>query len=244
MIGRGILRGRQGSERELEAILETHNIVLLNTWGTSSTSKSYTFQNGATHTQLDFLGMRWLTADQKAERSTPVDLNLVPWRQGPRHRPVSGSLKWIAGWACVKHRPVQKRFSLSCLRMHIRQNTPKALELKVIVDDLVAKQTSSPNLEVRINKSYSTASVSFRRQQTRGNDQEAQHLSPVLAGIQNMWAAYTALQEPVMGTHFQRAAEKSRRFVCFQNCTREMRAQSRKARKHGLLIFFMKQKWQ
>ena len=50
-----------------------------------------------------------------------------------------------------------------------------------------------------------------------------------------MWAAYTALQEPVMGTHFQRAAEKSRRFVCFQNCTREMRAQSRKARKQWIV---------
>ncbi|CAE7245053.1 unnamed protein product [Symbiodinium sp. CCMP2592] len=53
-------------------------------------------------TQLDFIMTRRLTADPDARRAYPVHLDLMPWRRGPKHRPVVANLLWVAGWKRAK----------------------------------------------------------------------------------------------------------------------------------------------
>ena len=102
-VGRGILdpTSRNVSEDFMQ-ILQVNQLVLLNTWGLSRGSASHTFHNGSHRTQIDFLATRRPAADQESRRASAIALDLTPWRFGPKHRPVVGSLPWRAGWTFSK----------------------------------------------------------------------------------------------------------------------------------------------
>ena len=123
--------------------------LLLNTWGRASTGRCHTFQNGEVYSQLDFLGTQRLTVDTEAKTAAPVSVCLVPWRSGPKHRPVFGSVKWVAGWACARHakrKTPQQRFSLPDLKQHIQHNTALATLLKQEVETVIANHSGSVDL--------------------------------------------------------------------------------------------------
>ncbi|CAE7225383.1 unnamed protein product [Symbiodinium microadriaticum] len=46
LVGRGFMRSNQGCDVELEAILQTRNLVLTNTWSSSAATRAHTFRNG------------------------------------------------------------------------------------------------------------------------------------------------------------------------------------------------------
>ena len=103
LVGRGVLQqeGRK-VDPEFMHILHEQDIVVLNTWGRAAKPFSHTFKNGAGRTQIDFILTRRVAADQLARAARPMNLDLLPWRQGPKHRPVVGSLPFVAGWVRAK----------------------------------------------------------------------------------------------------------------------------------------------
>ena len=233
LIGRGILAGSQGPDTELEAVLETHNLVLLNTWGRASTSKCHTFQNGEVFSQLDFLGTRRLTVDATAKQAVPASMCLVPWRNGPKHRPVFGSVKWIAGWACAKCEPVQHRFSLSDMKHHIQHNTPLAAKLKDEVENIICRHAQSVDLTTLNAETVAVCQQLFPKKPTVR--QRPGQSPAVLEGIQAMWQAYESLCAPLPRGNLQRGREAFARQHQFQQRSHELRKLSRQARKDWLV---------
>ncbi|CAE7865240.1 unnamed protein product, partial [Symbiodinium necroappetens] len=75
LVGRGLMRSNQGSDVDLEAVLQTHNLVMANTWSSSTAARAHTFHNGGTRSQLDFLATRRLTVDALAKMSDLRMLN-------------------------------------------------------------------------------------------------------------------------------------------------------------------------
>ena len=121
LIDRGVLQQRErGADRELAGLLAVHQLVRLNTWRRARPHAAHTYSHGSIKTQIDFLFTR-----KAAEDAVALDLGLVPWRLGPKHRPVAGSLPWRAGWALHKSsKPPQLPYSLQALREAFRVNDP------------------------------------------------------------------------------------------------------------------------
>ena len=96
------------------------DLCALNTWGRARASHCATFLNGQVSSQIDYALTRRSTADEQARTSGPYNLNLAPWRLGPRHRPVRASVPVFGCWkiqgrgACAG--PV---YSIQCLREHV-----------------------------------------------------------------------------------------------------------------------------
>ena len=89
-------------------LLQTNQLVLLNTWKQSQKAASHTFFNNEQKTQIDFLATRRSVADPVSRQAVPINLDLTPWRFGPKHRPVRGSIPWRAGWMSHQSKPVPK----------------------------------------------------------------------------------------------------------------------------------------
>eukprot|EP00439_Symbiodinium_sp_Y106_P049886 s4446_g6.t1 len=94
-IGRGVLPNRRAADAELLQLLQTHRLVLLNTWGRVSSDRTATFVHDLVRAQIDYVAVRREAADVQARVARPSDLNLAPWRLGPRHRPVVASIPWV-----------------------------------------------------------------------------------------------------------------------------------------------------
>ena len=66
---------------------------------------------------------RVLTEFGRVIGAVPLELNLAPWRHGPRHKPVQGSVPWVAGWVLQRQRqhlcrPQYCKFALQeCVRL-------------------------------------------------------------------------------------------------------------------------------
>ena len=149
LVGRGFMRSNQGCDVELEAILQTRNLVLTNTWSSSAATRAHTFRNGEVRSQLDFLVTRRLTVGAMAKMSAPILLDLVPWRKGPKHRPVQGSVRWIAGWCCAKKKvSLLFQYSKQDLREHLLHNTDKAQLLKTRVLKALQSCPASADLQM------------------------------------------------------------------------------------------------
>ncbi|CAE7824138.1 unnamed protein product, partial [Symbiodinium necroappetens] len=80
LIGRGVLRTTQHRDLEFEALLQAQNLVVLNSWGSSTRQACHTFANGTTYSQIDVVALRRPMADVTARRAAPESLDLAPWR--------------------------------------------------------------------------------------------------------------------------------------------------------------------
>ena len=233
LVGRGLMRSNQGSDVDLEAVLQTHNLVMANTWSSSTATRAHTFHNGDTRSQLDFLATRRLTVDALAKMSAPFSLDLVPWRKGPKHRPVQGSFRWIAGWCCAKKSVLVNQYSKQDLREHLQNHTDKAQQLKTRV--LQALNTCWVGKDLRmLNQEVLKACQELfpaRKQQQL----KPRELPQVVSAIHDMWEAHSALQQPLPFGQFSRASTAVARRLKFQRACRELRNQSRQARKHWMV---------
>ena len=90
--GQGVWPARcmQPDATQLEAILEAQHLSILNSWGRKNTA--YTFVAPHSKTQVDFLIMRRHQADDTARRAKAIDSDLLQWRGGGQHRPVTACI--------------------------------------------------------------------------------------------------------------------------------------------------------
>ena len=130
LVGPGVVQSATpaADAETLQQIVESWQLIALNTWGPKSTAA--TFANADTHTQIDFLLTRYSGTDRQA-RACKIDGNatLFRWRGGGRHFPLMSSLpavKFLPG------RRVQNQAGcdLESLRTAVKRNTPAALHLK------------------------------------------------------------------------------------------------------------------
>ena len=234
LVGRGFMRSNQGCDVELEAILQTRNLVLTNTWSSSAATRAHTFRNGEVRSQLDFLVTRRLTVGAMAKMSAPILLDLVPWRKGPKHRPVQGSVRWIAGWCCAKKKvSLLFQYSKQDLREHLLHNTDKAQLLKTRVLKALQSCPASADLQMLNREVLKACQELFpaRRQQQL----KPRELPQVMQAIHGMWEAHSDLQKPRPRGQFRRASTAVARKLAFQRACRELRHQNRQARKLWLV---------
>ena len=131
LIGRGVMHTSRHADTELEAMLQVHHLVLLNTWRQASPATCHTFFNNGNRTQLDFIMTRRLTTDAISRLSRPMLLDLTPWRQGPKHRPVQASVQCVAGWTKVKRPTRERKCDVRLLRQAAAQQGSEAQALQV-----------------------------------------------------------------------------------------------------------------
>ena len=147
LIGRGVMHTTRHADTELEAMLQVHHLVLLNTWSQASPVRCHTFFNNGNRTQLDFIMTRRLTTDAIARLSRPMLLDLTPWRQGPKHRPVQASVPWVAGWTKVKRPTSERRCDVRLLRQAAAQHGSEAQALQHLFKSAIACSPDPPSLD-------------------------------------------------------------------------------------------------
>ena len=147
LIGRGTLQTCHQPDPEFEALLNEHQLVLLNTWGRSARAACHTYRFDDVYSQIDFIAMRRPTADHTARLAKPVPFDLAPWREGAKHRAVLASIPWRAGWTFQpKHSPSVK-FSPSTLRQSLRNWDSRAQELQAWVQHTLNSATPDTTLK-------------------------------------------------------------------------------------------------
>ena len=236
-VGRGVLdtTSRNISEDFMQ-ILQVNQLVLLNTWSLSRGSASHTFHNGSHRSQIDFLATRRPVADQESRRASAIALDLTPWRFGPKHRPVVGSLPWRAGWTFHTSQPhTTTRRIASSIREAIRGGSESTTgSLRRCLAELTTAATGTMSL-TELNKRALQASHTLLCPQAGKPPKRPQPASGnvlhvvVKPHIQAMWAAHRRLKSPLHGSWFRRIFDAFLRFRDFSRRSRELRANCRRA---------------
>ena len=241
-VGRGVLQQRdRGADRELAGLLRIHQLVPLNTWGRARPQAAHTFSNGSIRTQIDFLLTRKDSADAVARTSGPVDLDLVPWRLGPKHRPVAGTVPWRAGWALRSpSKPSPLSYSLQAMREAFRVNAPiirQQLEPKI--RQVMAQSQPQPNLP-KLNQQLllacsevfpASARVAHTRPRQQRPDNEVQ------VAIRALWDSYRALRSRRGRATVANVWSVWRCYIALRRQHRLLRQASRRSRRQRLQHF-------
>ena len=146
-VGSGVLQHRRNPDDELNHLLRVHDICLLNTWGSARAGHCATFCNGSIRSQIDFVATRRTITDVHARTAKPLDIDLAPWRLGPKHKPVLGSIPWIGAWQLRRaSRPTSSPYSLTALRACPRADPDKWSQFSLAVRQVVAAQVGVPTV--------------------------------------------------------------------------------------------------
>ena len=131
LVGRGVpLAGQRNASEDFLQLSQVNQLVLLNTWKQSRKGISHTFLNNGHRTQIDFLATRRSMADPRARQAAPITLDLTPWRFGPKHRPVCGTIPWKAGWTSCRGKSIpQPRRKAKQIREALRSGSESAVLL-------------------------------------------------------------------------------------------------------------------
>ena len=140
---RGVMRTTRHRDQEFEAMLQALNLVVLNSWTSASPRQAHTFSNGQVRSQIDVIAVRRPTADRVARSAKPVEFDLAPWRQGPKHRALVANIPWHAGWLFGSRAPVKPRFTLQCLRQSLKLGDARAQRLQEVVRHAIASDSPS-----------------------------------------------------------------------------------------------------
>ena len=238
LVGRGVpLAGQKGASEDVLQLLQVNQLVLLNTWKQSRKGLSHTFLNNGHRTQIDFLATRRYMADPQARQAVPVALDLTPWRFGPKHRPVCGTIPWKAGWMNCRCKTLpQPRRKAQQIREALRSGSERIVaQLRTQLELLVESATGKISLGALNRKALTLASAYLCPEQLAPPPGRATALHvAVKPHIQAMWAAHRRLKERVAGTLFQRVFDAFRRFRDFSVQSRRLRSSCRKARRDRL----------
>ena len=96
---------------EFAALLETHDLVLLNGW--IRLKLQHTFKGAKHQSTIDFAITRRHHADGPARKARTIPgLNFSPWRMGGRHLAVGATLPLHPGWTSTsrRHPPAQVKY--------------------------------------------------------------------------------------------------------------------------------------
>ena len=165
-IGRGLLRpDAHGVDQDLQLLLQVQGLVMLNTWRRAGPAHTATFLNGAAQSQIDYIAVRKEAADLVARNAAPSAVNLAPWRQGPRHRPVVASIPWVAGWrlrqCTLRQGPDIPAFSKAALQECLRTSGPELPELRCRVEQAFLGTTPAEGLPILNRKLLQICSSLF-----------------------------------------------------------------------------------
>ena len=81
-VGYGVLRTARQPDEELEQLLYTHDLCVLNSWQSAKPEACCTFRNGTVRTQIDYVITRRTTVDPQARASGPIALGLDSMEAG------------------------------------------------------------------------------------------------------------------------------------------------------------------
>ena len=237
-IGRGVLPNRRAADAELLQLLQTHRLVLLNTWGRVSSDRTATFVHDLVRTQIDYVAVRREAADVQARMARPSDLNLAPWRLGPRHRPVVASIPWVAGWRLHQlrqSRQTQQRlheFSKPHFQECVRLRGPEFPELQSRILQAVQNTTTEEGFGVLNQRILRVCKQLFPP--TRRNYSRPGQQAEVVRNIRNMWMAYRRMKARPRGAGFSSVFRAWTAYTAFARSSRQLRSQSRAARRAWL----------
>ena len=192
--------------------------------------------NGTVRSQIDFVAVRREAADATSRYAGPADLNLAPWRSGPRHRPVTASLPWLAGWKLrqIAHgrKPAAPAFSKHALQDCVSRQGPALPELCRRVEQAFACTTAAEGLEVLNKHLLRICSSLFPYSRSRPH-RPGGH-SGVVSRVREMWQAYRVFKT-------RRAAEPGctlfavwRAYACFQRKWKALHTASRQERRQWI----------
>ena len=124
-----------------DAILETYNLVALNTWG--DPEKSRTFYSDLAESQIDFVLTRRRAADPRSRKLWPdPNIRLFEWRGGGRHLCLHGSIP------CKVYQPApptKHAYARQDLLHAAQHNSPAFQSLEhAITESLSTMQSPSP----------------------------------------------------------------------------------------------------
>ena len=233
-VGSGVLSRPGPMDAELADVLRTHDLCLLNTWGSARPGLSATFVNGKTRTQIDYIATRRTITDPQARMAKPLCLDLAPWRQGPKHRPVQGSIPWVGPWQ-MRYQQEQRvfRYSLPELRECQRAHPAKwdhfceAVHLEVQRMPDMKRVSALNQVVLRVCKLYFPLRSTSRAQPAGKSE-----LKPAIA---QMWNTYHQWR------HSQRSQNARgnifkvwRSYAAFRTASKELRRASVQARRQRL----------
>ncbi|CAE7797071.1 unnamed protein product [Symbiodinium sp. CCMP2592] len=229
--GRGVLKATRSPDEELEELQRVSQLVTLNTWGRANPGKSRTFENGETASQIDFVCTWRHFADTEARQSCPLALDLVPWRNGPKHFPVMASIPWIQGWKLRAKRVTKPGISKRDLLQAIQHQHPSASELRVHLTSAIVELGPNGTIEELNTKVLPVCQRLFpsRRKPTRHAQSSAD--KQVKQCIDDMWHAHSRLAVPGPRMSFMRCAEVVRRRATFQAASKALKAASKMKRR-------------
>ena len=233
-VGRGVLRTSHVRDVDLEAFLQEHDLVFLNSWGSARARCCHTFVHGDAKSQIDFVALRRPTADALSRRAKPEVFDLAPWRRGAKHHAaVVASVPWRAGWTFDKRATVTERFSLSCLRQSLQSMDAPAQELRTVVEKVLtqAHERGSTLAEANAQVLQHCRRIYPRTRKSVEGHPKPSNAPKVIHAAEQMWVARDAKRQAVPARSFKGIAETYRRAEAFKQASKALRTASRAARK-------------
>ena len=228
LVGRGVLKTTRPAEPALDTLLDEQKLVLLNTLSSSQPKWCFTFKHGSVETQIDFLAVRRRHADRIARSAKPRNLDLAPWRQGPKHRPLEASLPWVSGWVVAPrtHKPI--RFSLQSMRKSLQTQDDKAQLLRQKVQQVVSSLPEAATI-LDLNKQLLPVCRSIFPPTNK--PQPADHgQALVVASVRNMWTAHRAMSMRGRAVSVRNVVAAWKQYVLFRRAYQALRQASRNRR--------------
>ena len=231
LVGRGVLQGDTPRDAEFESMLQTNDIVLLNTWSSSKPRICHTFNNGSVCSQIDFVGMRRPTADATARLSKPCQFALAPWRRGPRHHALIASIPWRAGWAFHKRRQGESmQFSLRNLRVSLKLKDSNAQQLEAGMRAILSH--AAPNSTVgQINQQILRLCAQLYPSSLTKPSNKPSCSPAVTHAVEQLWHAADAKRRQKPARGIRSAIDARRQAEAFKAASKALRQASRAARR-------------
>ena len=190
-----------------------------------------TFQNGDVASQIDFIVTRRRHADGVARQSTPIALDLTPWRLGPKHRAVQASLPWVSGWKVAPKSLKPPRFSLRSLKQGIQQKSPQAIELQRLVEEFVATQ---PECTIAEFNQYLLPHCQRLFPSRRSRPEPNCQSNAVTAAIERLWHIHGSAIPVGQPGSFSLAGHKWARYSALKQAARALRKAGQAKRRQWL----------
>ena len=95
LVGKDVLQANNHAQTDAEEFMElisAHDLCILHTWKSSRKSVAGTYSGPDVCAQIDFLATKRTAADLQSRQAVPLDLELVPWRHGAKHKQIRGSV--------------------------------------------------------------------------------------------------------------------------------------------------------
>ena len=217
---------------EFAAMIETHDLVLLNGWIRLKLQHTFT---GAKHqSTIDFLITRRHHADGPARKTRTIpSINFSPWRMGGRHLAVGATLPLHPGWTSTSryHSQVQAKYDKIQLDHEARHGGDRICALRVAMQAYL-QQHDSATLEQINAQLLLQVSRLFPRRST-APVQRAWNNPQVRGSVTAMWQARAHLRN-IWSTNLTRLRyrmEAFKRHRAFMQAYRLLKQNGRQARR-------------